>query len=108
MIRRPLFRHASVLRRPARLAGPAALLLIAASLLVPAMPVIAADPGDMVLQWNAKALAAIGNAPTATPPGLGQAPPLALIQLAIVQGAVYDAVNAIDGTHKPLIGHLSA
>jgi hypothetical protein len=84
------------------------LLLIAASLLLPAAPAIAAEPGDMVLQWNAKAIAAIGNAPTATPPGLGQAPPGSVIQLAIVQTAVYDAVNAIDGGHRPYLGGLSA
>lgn len=107
MLRRPLPRHASVRRGRARIAGPAGLVLIAA-LLVPAAPAIAAEPGDMVLQWNANALAAIGNAPTATPPGLGQPPPLQLIQLAIVQGAVYDAVNAIAKTHAPLITRLSA
>jgi hypothetical protein len=109
MFRRPVTRHARARRAVARRSGrPLALVLIAASLLVPAAPAIAAEPGDMVLQWNAKAIAAIGNAPTATPPGLGQAPPGALIQLAIVQGAVYDAVNAIAGGHQPLIADLSA
>src|SRR5215216_5045036 len=110
MFRRPLFRHASVRwraqRRP-RLAGVAGLVLIA-TLVVPAAPALAAEPADMVLQWNAIALATIGSAPTATPPGLGQPPPLAMIQLAIVQGAVYDAVNAIDKKHEPLLGRLAA
>ena len=82
MIGRPLSRHARNRARTTRIARLAGLLLIAASLLMPAAPVIAAEPGDMVLQWNAKALVAIGNAPTATPPGLGQAPPLPVIQLA--------------------------
>jgi hypothetical protein len=104
---RPLSRHGSVRQPHARLGGLAGALLIAA-LVIPAAPAAAAEPGDMVLQWNANALAAIGNAPTATPPGLGQAPPLQVIQLAIVQGAVYDAVNAIDKTHTPLIKRLSA
>jgi hypothetical protein len=108
MFRRPLFQHASVRSRFARPGGPLAVVLIAASLLVPAAPAIAAEPGDMVLQWNAKALAAIQNAPTATPPGLGQAPPGSVIQLAIIQGAVYDAVNAIDGGHESLLDGLSA
>jgi hypothetical protein len=108
MFRRPLFRHTSARPRPAHHGGRLALLLISATLLVPAAPAIAAEPGDMVLQWNATAIAAISNPPTATPPGLGQAPPGALIQLAIVQGAVYDAVNAIAGGHKPLIAGLSA
>src|SRR5512143_1553127 len=100
MFGRPFLGHASARPRSARRGGPLVLVLIAASLLVPAAPAMAAEPGDMVLQWNAKALAAIGNAATATPPGLGQAPPLSVIQLAIVQGAVYDAVNAIDKGHE--------
>lgn len=107
MIRPPQSRHARVRRRPARLAGPAGLVLIAATLLVPAAPAFAAEPGDMVLQWNAKAVVTLHNAPTATPPGLGQAPPLTLIQLAIVQGAVYDAVNAIDKTHDAFLEGLT-
>ena len=36
-------------------------------------------------------------------PGLAQVPPLAPINLAIVHAAIYDAVNAIDGTHKPYL-----
>ena len=60
----------------------------------------------MVLEWNLNAVNAIGNLPTATPPGLGQVPPPSAISLAMVQGAVYDAVNAIDGTHEPyLLAH---
>ena len=39
-------------------------------------------------------------------PGLGQPPPLAVIHLAMVQGAVYDAVNAIDGGHEPYLSGL--
>ncbi|HLO36238.1 MAG TPA: hypothetical protein VK194_09155, partial [Candidatus Deferrimicrobium sp.] len=108
MIGRPLSRHAPRQARPARLARLVGVLLTATSLLVPAAPAIAAEPGDMVLQWNAKAVVAISNAPTATPPGLGQPPPLSVIQLAIVQGAVYDAVNAIDKGHEPLLDGLSA
>jgi hypothetical protein len=67
---------------------------------------MAAEPGDMVLRWQAHAIAAIGNAGTATPPGLGQPPPLAPIHLAMVQTAVYDAVNAIDGGHAPYLDDL--
>lgn len=33
----------------------------------------------------------------------GQPPPVAMLHLAMVQGAVYDAVNAISGTHSPLL-----
>lgn len=63
----------------------------------------AVEPDDMVLQWNAHAVAAIGNGGSANPPGLGQPPPLAPIHLAMVQIAMYDAVNAIDGGHAPYL-----
>ena len=104
MSSRPLPHHAP--RR--RLAGPAGILLIAAALLVPPAPALGAEPGDMVLQWNAKAVAAVSNAPSATPPGFGQAPPGSLIQLAIVQTAVHDAIAAIVKTHKPYLEGLTA
>ena len=64
----------------------------------------------MVLEWNTNAINAIQNPnvpppPPAPqiPPGLGQVPPLAPVNLAIVHAAIYDAVNAIDGTHKPYL-----
>src|SRR5919112_674553 len=64
MLRRPFSRQGSVGRRQRhpRLAGAAGLVLFA-TLVIPAAPAIAAEPADMVLQWNAIALAAIGNAP---------------------------------------------
>jgi hypothetical protein len=94
--------------RPRRwLTGPVALVLVGATLLIPATSA-ASEPTDMVLTWNAHAVAAISNAPTATPPGLGQPPPVSPIHLAMVQGAVYDAVNAIDGTRRPYLSGLSA
>ena len=43
-----------------------------------------------------------------TPPGLGNAPPLSPLHLAMVHGAIYDAVNAIDGGHQPYLDGLSA
>jgi len=92
------------------LTGPIASALVAASLMTPAVApvVVAAEPTDMVLEWNANAIAAIGNAPAASPPGLGQPPPLQTIQLAIVQGAIYDAVNSIDGGHEPYLVAIDA
>src|SRR6185295_17144350 len=60
------------------------------------------------LQWNLNAVTAIGTPTTATPPGLGQVPPIASVNLAMVQGAIYDAVNAIDGTHEPYLLHIHA
>jgi hypothetical protein len=69
-------------------------------------PAAAADPTDMVLDWNLIAINTIGNAATATPPGFAQPPPLAPIHLTMVHVAVYDAVNAIDRTHEPYLDDL--
>jgi PAP2 superfamily len=38
----------------------------------------------------------------------GQAPPVAVLHLAMVHGAVYDAVNSIDGGYEPYLGSLPA
>ena len=62
-----------------------------------------------MLDWNQHALDALANSPTPTPPvvpGAGLAPPVQGIHLAMVQGAVYDAVNAIDGGHEPYLDGL--
>ena len=48
---------------------------------------------DMVVQWNDNVLAAIRVDKTP--------PPKASRDLAIVHGAIYDAVNAIDRNFKP-------
>jgi PAP2 superfamily protein len=48
---------------------------------------------DTVTDWNA-------NASTAIVATAGQPPPVAVLSFAMVQGAVYDAVNAIDGGHR--------
>ena len=88
------------------LAGVSALAIIGAVGLISAGSVAAAEPPNPVLDWNINAVNAIGNAPTAAIPGLGQPPPLAVIHLAMVQGAVYDAVNAIDGGHEPYLSGL--
>lgn len=53
-----------------------------------------------VRTWNANALAALGTA--------GQPPNLAVLHMAMVQGAVFDAVNSIDGGHEPYVGGLPA
>jgi len=70
----------------------------------------------MVLVWNENAISVISNpAPTVppappltVPPGLAQGPPLSALNLAMVHGAIYDAVNAIDGGHQPYIAGLTA
>ena len=94
------------------LAGLLVLALVGALGLIPVASVAAAEPANPVLDWNINAVNAIGNPVTPpvttppTPPGLGQPPPIAVIHLAMVQGAVYDAVNAIDGGHEAYLGGL--
>ena len=62
----------------------------------PAAGAVDATPADMVIEWNANAQAAIiGTA--------GQGPTVAYLHLAMVQGAVYDAVNAIEGGYEPYL-----
>ena len=71
----------------------------------------AGPPEDAVLDWNTFTLRAIYNPlPTAVPPpaipGGGQAPNIGGLTLGMVQGAVYDAVNMIDGGHEPYLDGL--
>ncbi len=80
-------------------------LLAAAALLAVAVGGLSASAsgqpaGNMAIDWNAIASTAIMAAP---PQGAGQPPHAAPISLAMVQGAVYDAVNAIDGGHQPYL-----
>ncbi len=89
-------------------AGLAVLSLIGVIGLVPASAVVAAEPGNMVLVWNENAVLVISQPASNTPPGLGQGPPLSALHVAMVHGAIYDAVNAIDGGHEPYLGGLSA
>lgn len=89
------------------LAGFTALVLVVGAGLMPGA-VAAHVTDDMVIDWNRYAVEALSNPlPTATPtpaiPGAGLPPPVAAIHLAIVQGAVYDAVNAIDRGHEPYL-----
>src|SRR5262245_32099629 len=101
----PSITRASGLRRA--LVGLVAPLVVVASAIAP-VGVVAAEPANMVLVWNENAVSVINNAPTANPAGLGNAPPLAPLHLAMVQSAIYDAVNAIDKGHQPYLGGLSA
>src|SRR5688500_2390422 len=88
----------STIRR-ARALAMAALIAVAA--LIPVSSAAAIEPTDMVLRWNENAVNVIGQPATNTPPGLGQGPPLAALHVAMVHGAIYDAVNAIAGGHEP-------
>ena len=62
----------------------------------------------VVRDWNLHAVNALINAPTAPIPGAGQSPPVSALHLAMVQGAVYDAVNSIDGGRQPYLAGLPA
>jgi hypothetical protein len=93
------------------LAALVALALVAG--VIPGSSVLAdTEPSDMVLVWNTNAINVLG-APQSpplteppTPPGLGQGPPISALHLAMVHGAIYDAVNAIDGGHVPYLDDL--
>jgi hypothetical protein len=74
-----------------------------AGLAAAALLAIAASPAqaDTVTDWNVNAT----NALIAT---AGQSPTVSTINLAIVQGAVYDAVNSIDGRYEPYLVRVRA
>jgi PAP2 superfamily len=61
---------------------------------------------DTIREWNLHAMNALGNPSTAPVPGAGQAPHVSVLHMAMVQGAVYDAVNSIDGGHRPYLAGL--
>jgi hypothetical protein len=71
---------------------------VAPALLALAWPTFAR--ADAVTDWNLIA----SNAIVAPPPaGAGQPPPVSVLHFAMVHGAVYDAVNAIDRGHRPYL-----
>ena len=90
------------------------LALLASTVLVTAVAVLlgggvtaqAGPQEDAVLDWNTYAAEALINAPGASIPGMGQGPTVAILHLAMVQGAVYDAVNMIDGGYAPYLDDL--
>jgi hypothetical protein len=81
-----------------RLMIPISVRGIAVLLGVAALCGIAPAPAraDTVTDWNAYASAAIVST-------AGQPPPVSVLSFAMVQGAVYDAVNAIDRGHRPYL-----
>ena len=75
------------------LAGTTAAVL-AASNLAPAMAQ-ATNPISQVIQWNRTLLVVVRT------PGAQPATVHPTRSFAVMHAAIYDAVNAIDGTHKP-------
>src|SRR5438132_10511529 len=62
----------------------------------------ATQPVSQVVQWNRMLLVIVRT------PGAQPATIHATRSFAIMHAAIYDAVNAIDGTHKPYLVRLSA
>jgi hypothetical protein len=65
-----------------------------------------APTASSVRDWNLHALNALVVPSDAPEPGAGQTPPVSLLHLAMVHGAIYDAVNAIDGGYQPYLPDL--
>ena len=95
-------RRARVKRRGA---GLFSIALLAAAM--NSAPAYSAE-NDAVRVWNERAAITLTNGPAAATPGVQFSPPVAFIHIAIVQGAVYDAVNAIKGGHDPYLDGLQA
>jgi hypothetical protein len=99
-------------RGPDKWARRGALAVLVAVVALVATPIggaRAATPpqsSGTVQEWNLHAVNALINAPSAPIPGAGQTPPVSALHLAMVQGAVYDAVNAIDRGHRPYLDGL--
>ncbi len=90
-----------------RLALLTAAMLLVAAIIPPATgaasPNHHLEPPNAVIVWNVHATDALFNLPTAAIPGAGQPPNVGVLHLAMVQGAVYDAVNSIDRGHRPYL-----
>jgi hypothetical protein len=76
-------------------------MAVVASALPAAAPALASTDSDVVVEWNLNASNAIVGVAR-------QAPHAAIFSFAMVQGAVYDAVNAIAGGHQPYLGEPAA
>ena len=85
--------------RPPRMRSAGLLAAVVAAALLAAAPVRA----DTVTDWNVVATDAL-----VTPAGMPQAPPVQTIHLAMVHGAVFDAVNSIDRGYKPYLVRVPA
>ena len=90
--------------RPGRYVWLAALVAFGA-VVVPAAPSAPGAPAqtpaqpNVVIEWNRIAT----NTLVAFPPAAGGAPPALQINMAMTQGAVYDAINAIEPRRRPYL-----
>jgi hypothetical protein len=95
-------------RRGGALLAPLAVVALATTPFGGAHAAAPQANSGVVRDWNLHAVNALINAPTAPTPGAGQPPQASALHLAMVQGAVYDAVNSIDGTRQPYLTGLPA
>jgi hypothetical protein len=72
-------------------------VLVTGLTLPASLPAAAAEASDQVLAWNRYAYHELFVVK-------GQPPPVAFMNLAMMHAAMYDAVNAIDGSHEPYLG----
>jgi hypothetical protein len=86
---------------PARLRSLVAIVAVVAAVTIPMSPAAAVPAPDQVLAWNQVAYDELIV-------GKAQAPPVAVLHFAMVHGAIYDAVNAIDGGFAPYLGSPAA
>lgn len=116
MLTHTVLRHTAAWPTLGRVAG----VLVISVILTASLPASAAtaprvtDPAavaglqnsDAVRDWNLHAVNALINASSAPIPGAGQPPQVSELHLAMVHGAVYDAVNAIGGGHQAYLAGL--
>src|SRR5688572_7380646 len=93
-------------RRGGLLTALVALIALGATPILGTRAAASPENSGAVRDWNLHAVNALINTPTAPTPGAGQSPPVSALHLAMVQGAVYDAVNSIDGGHQPYLAGL--
>ena len=67
-----------------------------------------APAASSVRDWNQHAVAVLMTPSDAPEPGAGQTPPVTMLHMAMVHGAIYDAVNAIEGGYQPFLPGLPA
>ncbi len=85
-------------KRRRKLGSVIGVTALLAALAVPtSLPASAVEVPDQVLAWNQHAYDELIVTKL-------QPPPVAVMNLALVHGAVYDAVNAIDGGYEPYLG----